>query len=49
MKPKQLTPWTQKKSGKHYIYTVVASAIQLIKLSLSFSIYFKVFFYRAEG
>jgi len=33
---------------KYYMYTVVAGTIQLIKLSLPFSIYMKVFFYRVE-
>jgi len=34
--------WTRQE--KYYIHTVVADTIQLIKLNLSFCIYFKVFF-----
>ena len=41
--------WTQKKSGKYYIYRVVAGTVKMIKLSLSVSIYIKVFIYRLEG
>ena len=37
----RLIPWIQNKEGKYYIHKVVAGTIQLVKLSLSFSIHIK--------
>jgi hypothetical protein len=45
---KRLLPWIKKKPGKYNMHTVKAGTMQLIYISLSFSIYIKVFFYRVE-
>jgi hypothetical protein len=51
LNPKQVNTLDTEQDRRNitYIYTVIAGIMQLIKLSLSFCVYVKVFTYRVEG